>query len=257
MPEAEEVLSRVIRPSPIVFCDFDGTITLADVTDEILKRLARPEWRKIERMWAEGRIGSRECLERQLALVETTPSALDALIRSIPLDPDFAAFCRYAQAERVPLVVVSDGLDYVLRRILKSIGLGKGPRNGTQFFSSSACLRKGKIRVRFPHASSGCSHGCATCKAQIIRRLGSPHWPVLYVGDGLSDRYAVEEADFVYARRPLLEYCRKHGIPSRFFRTFGDIESALADWLGGDVPRVVDEAARLRRSLAPAGANCV
>ena len=34
--------------TPIVFCDFDGTITQLDVTDQILSQLAHPSWREIE-----------------------------------------------------------------------------------------------------------------------------------------------------------------------------------------------------------------
>ena len=55
---------------PVVFCDFDGTITQVDVTDQILAQLAHPSWREIEQEWMLGLIGSRECLERQIALVD-------------------------------------------------------------------------------------------------------------------------------------------------------------------------------------------
>ena len=55
--------------SPVVFCDFDGTITQLDVTDQILTQLAHPSWREIEQEWMLGLIGSRECLERQIALL--------------------------------------------------------------------------------------------------------------------------------------------------------------------------------------------
>ena len=46
------------------FIDFDGTITLEDVVDRVLDRFASGEWKKVEREWVEGKIGSRECLSR-------------------------------------------------------------------------------------------------------------------------------------------------------------------------------------------------
>jgi 2-hydroxy-3-keto-5-methylthiopentenyl-1-phosphate phosphatase len=239
---------RLFRP--IIFCDFDGTITLGDVTDEILTRLAAPGWAEVERMWTQGLIGSKECLERQLALVAAPPRRLNALVDSIPVDPHFAGFLRFVRANAIPFIVVSDGLDYVIRRVLRRSGLGERLRNGTDFFSSSVRLKRGGLSISFPHACSfsgnrsprqtcwagqptlamQCAHGCATCKPLIVRALRKQHWPVLYIGDGLSDRHAIAEADLVYARQPLLEYCQKKGVPSRFFETFSEIECSLAEW---------------------------
>jgi 2-hydroxy-3-keto-5-methylthiopentenyl-1-phosphate phosphatase len=218
---------------PIVFCDFDGTITLSDVTDEILNRLAAPGWVEIEQMWTQGVIGSKECLERQLALVRTSAADLNALIDSVPVDPCFGDFVRFVREKSVPFIVVSDGLDYVIRRILKRFGIRGRVRNGIQFFSTSVRLKPHGLSVSFPHALSSCTHGCATCKPLVIRALKGAHSPVLYIGDGLSDRHAVIEADFVYARRPLLDHCQTSRIPSFLFNTFGEIQDALAGWWEG------------------------
>lgn len=231
---------------PIVFSDFDGTITLADVTDEILSQLASPTWRGIEQLWTDGKIGSRECLERQLALVETSARELNALIDSIPLDPGFPGFVRFVQTSHIPFVVLSDGLDCVIRRVLAHADLHLRPRNGSQFFSTSGRLVKGRMRISFPHAADSCTHGCATCKPQIMRTLKRGHWPVIYAGDGLSDRHAVEEADFVYARQPLLNLCRQKEIPCHPFETFDDLERALERWLDNKSAYELRAAARGR-----------
>ncbi|MGH9437211.1 MAG: MtnX-like HAD-IB family phosphatase, partial [Terriglobia bacterium] len=183
---------------PVVFCDFDGTITRGDVTDEILSSLAEPAWKEIEALWVQGRIGSQECLQRQLALVKTSKEALNRLIDSIPLDPHFHRFARYARETALPFIIVSDGLDHVIRRILTKSGLWRRPRNGSDFFSSSGRLKGDGIEVSFPHGQPACAHGCATCKPNVMRKLKRDRWPVLYLGDGFSDRHAVFEADFVY-----------------------------------------------------------
>ncbi|HEV2248018.1 MAG TPA: HAD-IB family phosphatase, partial [Terriglobia bacterium] len=101
---------------PVVFSDFDGTITRLDVTDEILEQFADPSWREVEEQWLRGNIGSRECFERQAALVSVTAKQLNALIDAIPLDPDFPAFYRTLKAWRLPFYIVSDSFDYVIRR---------------------------------------------------------------------------------------------------------------------------------------------
>src|SRR5271169_1883653 len=85
--------------APVVFCDFDGTVTQLDVTDQILSQLAHPSWQEIEREWMLGLIGSRDCLERQIALVDASAEELNAVIDAIPIDVDFAAFCKFARKQ--------------------------------------------------------------------------------------------------------------------------------------------------------------
>lgn len=237
-------------PRPVVFSDFDGTITLADVTDLILSRLADPAWQDIEQQWKAGKIGSRECLAKQLALVQTTPPELNAVIDSTPLDPGFTDFVHFVRKHRIPFFVTSDGMDYVIRRVLANSGLHLRPRNGSQFFSTAAKLIKGRLALSFPHASPSCVHGCATCKPVVIERLRKSRWPLIYIGDGLSDRHAIESADFVYARPALLSICRKKNIPCRPFETFSDITQALRRWTGGTAAEEMEEAASFR-PLAP------
>ena len=118
---------------PIVFTDFDGTITQLDVTDEILAQLAHPSWQEVEQEWTRGSIGSRECLERQIALVDTSAEELHALIDAVPIDPSFTAFYRFTRKRGIPLYVLSEGFDYVIVRILKRAGVNGPVRNGIQY----------------------------------------------------------------------------------------------------------------------------
>lgn len=245
------------NPRPVVFSDFDGTITLADVTDEILSRLAGPKWQEVERLWKAGEIGSRECLARQLALVSTTAGKLNAVIDSVPLDPGFGEFVRFVRLNHIPFFVTSDGMDYVIRRVLAHSGLHMRPRNGSQFFSTSARLIKGRLTVSFPHAYAACTHGCATCKPAVLESLRGKHWPLIYIGDGLSDCHAVRRADFVYAREPLFNMCRKEHIPCRLFETFSDIVQALGRWISGEALAEMEQAAASRPEpvFLPVGAS--
>jgi 2,3-diketo-5-methylthio-1-phosphopentane phosphatase len=214
-------------PSPVVFCDFDGTITQLDVTDQILDQLADPDWREIEREWAMGLIGSRECLERQISLVNAPTAKLHALIDSIPIDPHFADFSRFARRRGLPVYILSDGFDYVIRRILKRAGVGRQFRNGARLFASALRVEGQRLLPSFPHSTQACAHGCATCKLSIMRQLADGRRPVIFVGDGMSDRYAVESADVIFAKRQLLAHCREHQIACHAFESFQDVQGKL------------------------------
>ncbi|HUI42708.1 MAG TPA: MtnX-like HAD-IB family phosphatase [Terriglobia bacterium] len=213
--------------TPVIFSDFDGTIAQVDVTDVILSEFGDPAWREIEEEWVAGCIGSRECLRRQMALVRASAVDFDALIDTVPHDLHFPAFHRLTRALGLPFYVVSDGFDYVIRRVLRNCGVDGDLLNGSHLFASSIKVAGG-LTVDFPHWPAPCVHGCATCKPEVIRRVRGDHAPVIFIGDGLSDRFAVEEADVVFAKDKLLAYCRKNSIGCTPFQTFADIQAELA-----------------------------
>ena len=219
--------SKTGHSTPIIFSDFDGTIAQFDVTDVILERFAAPAWHEVEEEWVAGRIGSRECLRRQMALVHASAQDLDSLIDSIPLDPGFAEFHRWTRQYGVPFYVVSDGFDYVIRRVLRSCGVGGDLLNGSHLFASSMRVDGSSLAVDFPHWPEPCRHGCATCKPEVIRRVRSQRSPVIFIGDGLSDRFAVEGADVVFAKDKLLAYCVNQRLPYRPFSEFREIRREL------------------------------
>jgi 2,3-diketo-5-methylthio-1-phosphopentane phosphatase len=212
----------------VIFTDFDGTITQLDVTDEILAQLAHPSWQEVEQEWTRGLIGSRECLERQIALVTASAADLDALIDAVPVDPAFASFYHFTRRRGIALYVLSEGFDYVIARILKRVGIEGPVRNGLQMFSSALRLEGRRLIPSFPHSARPCEHGCATCKAALLRRFGKGKHPIIFVGDGLSDRFAVDEADEVFAKRQLLAYCQERDKACHPFSTFADVEQAVA-----------------------------
>lgn len=229
-------MSQSSHSTPIIFSDFDGTIAQLDVTDVILERFADPAWHEVEEEWVRGRIGSRECLRRQMALVHASEKDLDTLIDSVPLDPGFAEFHRWTRQCGVPFYVVSDGFDYVIRRVLRSCGVNGDLLNGSHLFSSSMRVEGSSLAVDFPHWPEGCEHGCATCKPEVIRRVRGSHSPVIFIGDGLSDRFSVTEADVVFAKDKLLAYCSDSGLACRPFSAFSEIRSELEAMVTGAVP---------------------
>jgi 2,3-diketo-5-methylthio-1-phosphopentane phosphatase len=228
---------------PVIFCDFDGTVTQVDVTDQILAQLAHPSWREIEQEWMQGLIGSRECLERQIALVDAPVEELQSVIDSVPIDAEFGAFCKFARQQQLPLYILSDGFDYVIRRVLKRAGAARYFRSGSNLFASALRVEGRRLAPSFPHLPDPCAHGCATCKAELIRRLREDRKPVIFIGDGMSDRIAVEEADVVFAKRHLLAHCRESGIACHAFETFKDVQVTLEKLLA-------PAPARLRQAIA-------
>lgn len=209
---------------PILFLDFDGTVSERDAIDVLLEAFADPQWLDIEADWQAGRIGSRECLRAQMALVRATREEVDALLDSIKVDRGFAELLETCARHRVPVNIISDGFDYCIERILTGAGLRVSRALDYVCVFSSRLMHEGEQwQVEFPFFSEPCAHGCATCKPAVMRQLNQTGARTIFVGDGLSDRYAAESADLVFAKGKLTDYCRQANLSYVLYEDLGRV----------------------------------
>lgn len=213
--------------TPILFLDFDGTVSKRDVIDAILEQYADERWLAVEEEWRAGRIGSRACLSEQIALVRATRGELDALLDSIELDEGLNDLLQTCAKNHVPVHIVSDGFDYCIRRILTR-ALTDFSCHGMRICASQL-EPKGdhEWRVDFPFFHQACAHGCATCKPAVMSLLNRAHAPTIFVGDGLSDRYAAASADLIFAKKSLAAYCLEQQIAHVTYDNLGDVAAYL------------------------------
>lgn len=222
---------------PVVFVDFDGTITQRDTTDAILEAFADPRWRDIEAAWTSGAIGSRDCLLRQMALVDASREELDALLDRIAIDDGFVPLLETCAARGVALHIVSDSFDYCIDRILRRPSLELSSHlTEVQIVSSHLEPHSRRWRVGFGSVGSPCDHGCATCKPAVMARLNPGRRPLVYVGDGYSDRHAAPAADLLFAKRALAAYCDGHAIPYVPYEDLATVARELADVFQANAP---------------------
>ena len=207
-----------------VLCDFDGTISVEDVTDSLLERFAAPGWKQLEDAWRAGAIGSRECMARQVRLLDCSRDELDSHLAAMAIDPQFQAFADAVQASGATLRIVSDGLDIAIHALLVRHRIA-----GVEVFASRLVpTGERNWRLDFPYARSDCMSAGATCKCALAERPtdGSAQ-PVLMVGDGRSDFCVAGRADLVWARGDLLTHCAGQAYRHRAVADFG---AALCLW---------------------------
>lgn len=213
-----------LTPAWNIFCDFDGTITFFDVTDSLLERFARPGWEAIEEEWEQGRIGSKECLSRQVQLLDMCPAELDGHLNQIDIDPGFTAFLKAARDRGFPVTIVSDGLEYSIRYIL-----GRHQIHGLPIFANRL-HRAGerKWKITFPYCGHSCGFASGHCKCATMERIQPPaQGKVLLIGDGRSDFCAAEQASMVFAKGKLAEYCAHNNLPHYAIKDFTEASPLL------------------------------
>ncbi|MDR1035691.1 MAG: MtnX-like HAD-IB family phosphatase [Deltaproteobacteria bacterium] len=210
-----------------IICDFDGTVTPVDTTDLILSRFALPQWEEIESQWVSGLISSRECMCRQVGLLRTDEKSLNALIDEIPLADGFEEFMLFAKNYDLRLHIVSDGLDYVIRRILSNYGI-----SGIPVTANRLMMTGDRYELEFPHSQSSCGSG--VCKCAVAEEIGQR---IFLIGDGRTDICLSDHADMILSRRgmPLESHCREMGLPYHSFSDFYDVVTFFEN-CSGTVP---------------------
>jgi len=221
-----------------VFVDFDGTISVGDTTDLILERFADSAWKAVEADWVAGRIGSRECLARQIDLVRASPEALDAFLQGAAIDPHFPEFVALCRKHGLRPTVVSDGLDRVVTTMLARAGIDLPIiANRLEWLGGE------RWRLGFPHARSDCRTTAGNCKCVALG--AEPATVRILIGDGRSDFCAAQTAHLVLAKGDLLEHCRRHDIAHVPFGNFAGASVVLADLIGAltrpGAPRVIED----------------
>lgn len=220
-----------------VFVDFDGTIAPVDTTDLLLERFAAPEWHDIEDDWKAGRIGSRECLVRQIDLVRASPAQMDAFVSSIDIDPRFPEFVEMCRSLGHSVAVVSDGIDRTVGAVLKR------HKVRVPYYANHLEWRgDDRWRLTFPHSRSDCKALSGNCKCQFTD--GITLGLNILIGDGRSDFCIAGRADLVLAKSALLKHCAATQLPHRAFKDFGEATTLLAGWLEGQMPSAAVVAAR-------------
>lgn len=205
-----------------IYCDFDGTITILDTTDQVLSQRADPLWQEVEADWTAGRITAAECMRQQISLIDTDEAELDAVLDQCVLRPGFIDFVAWCDDHNVPLTIVSDGVDRFITRILSRYDLGHLP-----VISNQLALEGEHFRLAQPHARAGCAAGSGVCKCAIVSE-SQGEGPLVYIGDGRSDFCVSGRADILFARDRLADYALERKQAFTPFDSFNEIRAVLA-----------------------------
>lgn len=208
-----------------VFIDFDGTIVPGDATDTLFARFCDPSWLDIEADWKAGKIGSRECMARQVDLIRATPEEFDALVATVDVDPAFPRFVELCRSRGIAMTVVSDGLDRTISAVMRKAGLD------LPFFANRLdYLGDKRWRLSFPHSRSDCRSLSGNCKCQFPEAArDSVH---VMIGDGRSDFCVSGRVDLVVSKAALSKHCDANGMQHHPVSGFSEVIDLFVAWLG-------------------------
>lgn len=212
-----------------VVCDFDGTISRRDIGHNFFGTFV-PNTHKREQLlerWKIGLVSSRECLLREIEWVDASRQDLDRFLGNEEFDPYVKDFIDFCGRREFDVLILSDGLDYYIDKLLMKFGLGFLP-----YKANHLVLSNGRIEgVEFPYYNLMDCALCGNCKRYHVEELKNEGFYVVYVGNGYSDRCPAGYADMIFAKGELIEHCHSEQIEYIPFKNFRDVERELMERL--------------------------
>jgi 2-hydroxy-3-keto-5-methylthiopentenyl-1-phosphate phosphatase len=231
-----------------ILVDYDGTVSVLDIGDELLARHGPPAEVLVEQdeRYDAGLIGSRDLMRWDMDVLPDDAALLRAEAASMPQDETLVMLVECAQRHGAAVEIVSDGLGFYVESNLALLGLPDLP-----VATNENDVVGGGTGMRFPYGHPRC-YVCGTCKRERVRAHQAADRIVVFVGEGTSDRYACAHAEVVFAKGNLAAWCRAEG---RAFQEWHRLDE-IARWLDESVrtarlPRATAEVAAWRGRFAP------
>ncbi len=216
---------------PVIFSDFDGTITLKDNIVAILKHFDPPGWEELVTRTVSGELSIREGVSR---MFELFPSSMEDEIRRYVVEhagirPGFRELLHYCKERDIEFHVTSGGIDFFLLPLLQPYAIERN-----HIYCNESDFSGDRIRIVWPHTCDDeCGKDCGMCKPRVLRRYAPDKYVRILIGDSLTDFEAARIADVIFARSHLADRCRELGYPFFAYETFYDVIDGLNNLSGG------------------------
>ena len=205
----------------IVFqSDFDGTITVDDVSYLFLDEFVGSKWREMLKEYTAGQISVGAYNTKVFAMVMAgRQELLDYMYRSgkVQIRPGFRELVDYCSRRDFKFIIVSNGIYFYIEALLKDLGL-----ENTEFHAASSRFEDGKgMDVKYIGPDGKVME--TGLKEAYTRQMQGDGCDVIYAGNGVSDIFPARRARHVFATGDLVERCRQDGLACIPFDDLSDI----------------------------------
>ncbi|MDD4003723.1 MAG: HAD-IB family phosphatase [Elusimicrobiaceae bacterium] len=207
-----------------VVADFDGTVSMKDVSDELCFHFKTASRAGIRGSYAPG-VKVEDWLAASFGAITARRGEIEKFVSGFARPRAGARrFYEYCRRNGLPFEIASGGLDIYIAPLLEKWGLG----DSRYFCAAVTPARPAGYSVNY-RKMLGRAATVDEFKAQRVRRLKKQGFRVLFCGDGTSDLLAALEADAVFARFKLARLCARAGKKTKRLVSFDAALKFLKD----------------------------
>jgi 2-hydroxy-3-keto-5-methylthiopentenyl-1-phosphate phosphatase len=206
--------------------DFDGTVTIEDVSFLLLDKYAGSPWRQYLKEYNSGKISVGAFNKKVFGMVKADRKTMTEFVLTserVKIRPGFKEFLEYCFKNKFKTIVVSNGLIFYIEAIIKNLGIDS--LKGLEIFASQNEFHPGGMNVAYI-GPDGKELGTGF-KESYTKMLIKKGYDVVYIGDGNSDIYAARKAKYVFATDQLLKRCKREKIDCIPFEDFIEVVKAM------------------------------
>jgi 2-hydroxy-3-keto-5-methylthiopentenyl-1-phosphate phosphatase len=203
--------------------DFDGTVTIHDISYLLLDTYADDSWRDILTEYTGGRITVGAFNRRIFAMVKADQQAMLDMIMSsekLIVRPGLREFAELCSRRGYRTIIVSNGLRFYIEAILEKEGI-----YGVEVYASENEFSPDGIKVKYL-GPDGLELETGFKETYTSMLLDESYYTIC-IGDGPSDIGPARIANKVFATGNLLKKCLEEGIQFTPFTDFFDIIKKL------------------------------
>ncbi|EFM09717.1 2,3-diketo-5-methylthio-1-phosphopentane phosphatase [Paenibacillus curdlanolyticus YK9] len=220
-------MSSTASRKRVIFCDFDGTITVNDNIIAIIKHFNPPGWEAIVEDILAQRISIRQGVGDLFRLLPTSrkDEVIQYGISNVRIREGFAELLAKCAELDIEFYVTSGGIDFFVYPVLEQFGI---PRD--HIYCNGSSFEGEQIEITWPNpCDSHCTNDCGMCKTTIMRRFPADRYERILIGDSVTDFEGAKQADLVFSRSQLTVKCNELGLPHIEFESFLPIVDYLSD----------------------------
>ena len=213
------------RPHPAVLTDFDDTAAAQNVAEMLLVRFGGPGWKDVRQRFRDGVINLKEYQEITFRNIRADRATMQFYVKEhATLRPFFRELWEFCQTNKIPMAVVSQGLDFYIEALLERAGI-----SGVPVYAVDTKFEAGEISYKYNHTYPG-KESQGNSKGFVVESFQEQGCYVFFAGDGQSDLEAARKADAIFAHKTLARSCDEEGIPYRQFEDFKGLLLAVREF---------------------------
>ncbi|MCL2140267.1 MAG: HAD-IB family phosphatase [Dehalococcoidia bacterium] len=205
----------------LVQSDFDGTLTIGDVSFLILDEFVGPAWREYLADYESGKISVNRFNRMIMAMVKADKVTLDQFVRDkVVIRPGFAELVNTCRELEFRFVIVSNGMEFYIETVLSMLGL-----ENIEYKAAKAIFRSDGIDAWYEGPDG--SHLDAEFKEAFTKQFIQQGYKTIYLGNGTSDFPPASMCNHIFSIDNLTACCRRYEVPHTPFNDLNEIAHSL------------------------------
>jgi 2-hydroxy-3-keto-5-methylthiopentenyl-1-phosphate phosphatase len=204
----------------IVFCDFDGTITIAETFVAMITKFAPGVSAIVLPETYAKRVTLRQGVRQMLESIPSSryPEIIE-FTRSQPIRAGFVEFLDFLKTEQIPIVIVSGGLQGMVEAVLEPY---LDRIEAIHAIDLDTLGDRLQVKSRYEGGTE------MVAKAEIMTKYGADE--SIAIGDSITDWNMAMAASIVFARPPLTDYLDERQKSYLAWDNFLDIRDAISNF---------------------------